>query len=148
MAYQPPKVHRHRFRFGLRSIFVTLTLCASVLGYEAHWVNQRRELINPREPKPSVTVTPAYARLPIGKSPVAPGLLPLFGETAYAEVVVEFPSGNFANLTPVEQAEFDRITRLFPEAKVWLTGATGAGSLKEFSTTIECTFGIGGETDE
>jgi hypothetical protein len=43
MSDAPPKPKRRWFQFGLRTLFVLITLIALWLGYYANWIYQRRE---------------------------------------------------------------------------------------------------------
>lgn len=88
-------------RISLRAIFVVLTLVTLALLYHFDWIWQRRELIESGE----IFGTSA--------PPVrAPGILGLFGEAGYAEII------GGASADETEERVERRLARPFPEAEI------------------------------
>ena len=103
---------RRWYQFRLGPMMLAWTLLAAFLAYHINWIRERHELVGSE----SVAAGDGpYHKL--GKEPVAPGLLWLFGEGAY-EYIVVFPSHAGGRLTANEKAEVEHVVRLFPEAKV------------------------------
>lgn len=92
-----------RSRYSLRALLVVMTLFALLLGYHINWIHQRRQAFTDRsaEPEPQLS------------HPVrAPGLLRMFGERGYQFIGVRGRPN---------QAEFERIKGIFPEAHIlWI----------------------------
>jgi len=101
---------RHRwFQFGLRSMFVVVTLVAIFVTYHVNWIHQRHQLSVDGKHLVGTNV---------GNEVRAPGLLWLFGEPGYASVQVAVEGANLAALTDADlQAGFNA-RRLFPEADI------------------------------
>jgi hypothetical protein len=122
------KPRRRWFQFGLSTVFVVMTSLAVFLAYNVNWMRQRRALVvAPGDADTRYFIDPED---PFGDGPPpaprAPGLLRLFGESGHSDILVRF-GDPFAdnevrwkdrNLTRSEQAEVDRVRRLFPEAHV------------------------------
>jgi hypothetical protein len=119
----PPR--RRWFQFGLRTMFVVVTVVAVWLGYQANWIRQRHSVFTPRQLSPDSDVWVTVARWPAMMEPVsAPGAIWIFGEHGEAALTVDFDipsqSGDGRHgkgLTPEEAIEAERIHRLFPETK-------------------------------
>ncbi len=90
---------RRRFRFGLRSLFIFVTLVAVWAAYSANWIRERREFVSKLESDP-------FAIARFDSALYAPGLLWLFGEDGVESIVL-------LNETDAAEAR-----RLFPEAQV------------------------------
>ncbi len=101
-----PKPPRFRFRFGLRTLFVLLTLSAVFLGWNVHQVREREKLLR------SISVRGAMFGSINSGQPQQP--LPLVWSLLGATPVgfIEVPSGIFS------EYDLHRLKTLFPEAKV------------------------------
>jgi hypothetical protein len=107
---------RRWFRFSLRTMFVVVTVLAIWLGYHINWARQRRDALSSgRFTGDRVLATGMAPALP--KMVTAPGLLWLLGEPGYVSIVMAVPERVPLKLTAAEQSEFDRVARLFPEAR-------------------------------
>ena len=85
-------------------LFVGVTVACVWLGWNMNWIRQRREVLKKIEEY-------SFA----SPSDAAPSLLWLFGEHGYERLPIR-TSGKAITLQ--EQAELDRILRLFPEATI------------------------------
>ena len=97
-----PRRRWFRLAFGLRTLFVVVTLVAVPLGwlaYSMNWIRQRSHFN-------------AIIRYERASSPV-PGGLWLFGERAAASVMLR------SNATEADRAVAEN---LFPEAEIWKVG--------------------------
>jgi hypothetical protein len=106
---------RHRFQFGLGTIFVAVTILALLLVYQGkvRWIRERRELLARKEASALIW--------PEGR---APGFLWLLGEPAYLRVGLRLDLPH--PMTASEEAEETwRLKRLFPEAKDVLVSDAG-----------------------
>ena len=104
-----------RFRITLRTLFVVLAIFGIWIGYEVHWLRNRREVTSQSDAWP---VDPATAT---GVRPKAPGMLSYLGENGYGLVEITFKrptAEGSSTISPEEQAEIERVRRLFPEATV------------------------------
>jgi hypothetical protein len=94
-----------RPRFSLRALLVVMTLFALFFGYHWNWIRQRRSALETGwiidEPNPF-----------LDREPVAPGLLPLFGEKGHSGIQVR------DNLGGDRQIIHRHAKSLFPEAKL------------------------------
>lgn len=104
---------RRWFRFGLRTMFVVVTVLACWLGYELSWVRQRRAVLPGAMKSRSMS-----SRTGRPEKRPAPGLLWLFGEPGYVDVIVRFPYRVGGELTPAEESKLEHTEALFPEADV------------------------------
>jgi hypothetical protein len=93
-------------------MLLLVAILSSFLAYNVNWVRERREIIGT-----AGVAAGDCANQATGADAVAPGLLKFFGEGGYGRIVV-FPASAGGQLTPSEQRTVDRVTRLFPEAKV------------------------------
>ena len=100
MPDTPPMPRRRNFRFGLRSMFVVVTVLGCGLGYQSIWISQRRELIASKD---------VY----VWGEVRAPGLLWLLGEPGYRQLAVLVPNPSI--LSPEDEANIARARKLFPE---------------------------------
>jgi hypothetical protein len=112
-----PQVSHSRLRFSLRALLVMTTLAAVSLGYQLHWIRQRRAMIA------SGVIMPI-----IGSpkpQPRAPGLLFLFGEPGYVALTLCMPGdadrqrgGYVTPLRPASMSDetYAQVQALFPEA--------------------------------
>ena len=130
-----PPARRRWFQFGVRSLLAVVAVVAvstAFWAYNVNWIRQRHEelssgvcwvegvdldnlgvdLYDPTASEPGALIR-------------APGLLPFFGEHGYRMVWFTIPRESVRDLkledrvlNPSEQADFDRIKRLFPEAEV------------------------------
>lgn len=101
------------FRFSLRTLFVVVTLSACWLSYQLDWIRQRHHAI--AWPAAVRTFPPG----PLSKS--IPLSLRLFGEQGHEELhllVLREKHSGMPSLDQEEQAEMERLQRLFPEACV------------------------------
>jgi hypothetical protein len=92
---------RGRFRFGLRALFVFVTLAAVWAAYSVHWIRQRREFVRAMQAGPSTAIA-------IHEGVLAPGLLWLFGESGVEDIGLQSP----------DESDVQEARRLFPEAQV------------------------------
>jgi hypothetical protein len=112
------------FRFGLRTLFVAITIMGALSGwaaYQLHWIRQRHAFLESRKG--------FWVPLAISGSttpePAAPRLLWLFGEKGIYYLAIEdkrlktdgrgyevLDMGTF-------RANFEEGQRLFPEAKIY-----------------------------
>ena len=97
-----PATRTRRLRFGLRTLFVLVTIVACWLGYSMNWIHQRREALA------SGTMQVSGPDVALFFPPRAPGGLWLFGEKGEYEIIV--PSN--------DEGDGQRAIRLFPEARV------------------------------
>ncbi|MGD9723449.1 MAG: hypothetical protein AB7E98_19875 [Pirellulales bacterium] len=105
-----PAPKRRWFAFSLRTVFAAVTVFACLVGwivYNLNWIRQRHHEF-------SITAVGIW-RLPDWNSK-APGMLWLFGEESHSLIGVYFEDPHAP--TPQEEAEAERRTRMFPEAKV------------------------------
>jgi len=139
--FQGPPTRRRWFQFGMRTLFVTVTILAMSLGfvaYQLNWIRQRHEILSlpnvlEREshagPVGHIGFIPSYGPVPSAeyeslfrkRNTAAPWPLRLFGERGVYGIDLEFksqigylPSG----LSDDEEVEFERVKRLFPETTV------------------------------
>lgn len=99
--------------FSLKTLFIVVTVLACWLGYELNWIRQRHEVAAGATVSRSVS-----SRTGLPEKRTAPGLLWLFGEHGYVDVILRFPHRVGDELTPSEEAELQRAEKLFPEADV------------------------------
>jgi hypothetical protein len=99
---------RRWFRFGLRTLFVIVTVFGCWLGYQVNWIRQRHSALASGVVQGEIPNTPYVLQ-----TTTAPRLLWLFGETGYKRLLVRF-----FGVEP-SQAERDKIKELFPEAAIW-----------------------------
>ena len=124
----PPR--RRWFQFGLVGLFVAVTLFAAFaafVAYHVNWIRERHAIINNTWAEETRALSMDYRdnldscmgeALP---SPPAPGLLWLFDELGYGQILVWFGKlspDRGRQLTPEELSSLKQIERLFPEAKV------------------------------
>jgi hypothetical protein len=95
------KPNRRRFRFGLRSLFILVTLVAVWAAYSANWIRERRDFVRKLESDP---LSSTIARF--NSAFYAPGLLWLFGEDGVESMVLPNESDSAV------------ARRLFPEAQI------------------------------
>jgi hypothetical protein len=119
---------RRWFRFSLRTMFVVVTLVGCWLGYELHWLRQRRAFIAHetaiRDAQKEWWSTIALTAAPGKSPPWAPGGLWLFGEPGYSFVYFISDSGTPPESRTLTANDRDRLAtarRLFPEATVGVT---------------------------
>ncbi len=93
------KPSRRRFRFGLRSLFIFVTLVAIWAAYSVNWIRERREFVRKLDSDP-------FAITRFDSAFYAPGLLWLFGEDGVESIVL-------LNVSDAAEAR-----RLFPEAQI------------------------------
>ncbi len=93
------KPNRRRFRFGLRSLFIFVTLVALWAAYSANWIRERREFVRKLESDP-------FAIARFDSAFYAPGLLWLFGEDGVESIVLQ------------SETDTAEARRLFPEAQI------------------------------
>ena len=114
-------IPRRRWSYSLRTMFVLLTLLACWLGYQMHWIRQRKDVVAKWQ---------VIREDPMGVSapPEAPGMLRLFGEQGYSHVTLWFPARRNSDLSESERAEIKRVGIVFPEAGVsWAYTMHGNG---------------------
>ena len=97
------KPNRRRFRFGLRSLFIVVTLVAIWAAYSANWIRQRREFV-----RKTVSDPFHFSIAQFDSAFSAPGLLWLFGESGVESIVLQSPT----------ESDFAEARRLFPEAQI------------------------------
>jgi hypothetical protein len=105
----PPR----RFRFGLRTLFVVVTVVACWCGYQVNWIRQRQAAIGSGDarivwygPGDLFFPDPTTQKQPVEAPVEAPWNLRLFGETGARGVVVR------------HRSDVERMRRLFPEASI------------------------------
>jgi hypothetical protein len=107
-----PTPKRRWFQFGLRTLFVVVTVFGIWMGCEMNWIRQRHALL---------AEFPKWAAFSSVDESAAPGMLRLFGEHGHAilevRVIVDDWSQPLDATADVEKAE-----RLFPEAQVFSRG--------------------------
>lgn len=104
-----PAPSRRWFRFSLRTLLIVVTIFAIWLGYQWHWIRQRREFLERDTRLGNQTGL---------NVPSAPHLLWAFGEAGYDSLFVLVDSTISEQITANEKTRLDRARRLFPEAKV------------------------------
>ena len=110
-----PTPHRRWFRFGLRTMFVFVTLVACCLGYPLNWIRQRHSLIDAPaqtgvEPEYEVISQSMSLRAPLQVGTIdAPRPLRWLGERGVHTLYIRADMPN---------AEVTRICGLFPEAEI------------------------------
>ena len=100
IAPMPTPPRRRWFQFGLRTMFVVVTVLGVPIGWVAHnlhWIRQRNAWRDPNS---------GAFRAPLVTNP--PGRLGWFGETG--EYYIELKNGT--------QEDVDKVQSLFPEARV------------------------------
>jgi hypothetical protein len=123
-----PKTGRYRFQFGLGTLLLLITVFAAFLAYHVNWIRERHAIVNSAS-DPKVLSYSFDPQDPFGDVAPrsAPGLLGLFSEEGYHDIVIFFPFGvngdsrrrhNREQLTPAELAEVRRVQLIFPEAAV------------------------------
>jgi hypothetical protein len=107
------KKPRRRFRFGLRTLLIVVTLCGCWLGWQTHRIRQRRELWGMWE---SASTRPTmYARL-VAVRTLAPTTKQLpWWRKALGDRLYEGPL-ILLNTTPA--VEIERLAGAFPEAGI------------------------------
>src|SRR5205085_3035320 len=105
---------RRWFRFGLRTLFIVVTLLCCYLAWESSVVRKRRAALNELQARGGFTVTTASAwNQPLGSAPqrkaqVSP-VRRLLGDEAVQEI------SYFHHINPPRE-ELARLARIFPEA--------------------------------
>jgi hypothetical protein len=113
-----PAPKRRWLRFSLRTMFVVVTVAACWIGYDLNWIRQRREAV--QQTRFSVdNIDPASGT---AQEVRAPGLLWLFGEHGYAVLSYTIPPGHDWELSREQEAELQRVARLYPEAELIVVG--------------------------
>jgi hypothetical protein len=108
------KVAKRRwFRFSLRGLFIVMTVLAVGPAYQLNWIRQRRDALSGGRFSGDTVLADVNPLLP--KTVSAPGWLWLYGEPGYVGITMSISERFPQDLTPVEQAEFDRVLHLFPE---------------------------------
>ena len=102
-----PPTRRRWFQFGLGTMLLLVTVLALFIAYHVNWVRERRAAIASWESSRWFPSTPPVLAKP-------PWLLSLFGEPGYGCLWRE----SSRRLGADEEAELERVQRLFPEAKV------------------------------
>ena len=118
----PPR--RRWFQFGLRTMFVAVTIVAIFVGYHVNWIQARREAI-----RSGIAVQHTFAANQIVPRP--PFALRLLGERGEEHLFVA-------------PTQFERVCKLFPEAEVleYVAGSGGRsrpmtiGSSREISKAL------------
>ena len=125
MTSEQPRRHWFRPRYSLATLFVVVTAISCWLGYQLHWVNQRRQLL--ADQHVIYSVEPWVVAL-TDVPPSAPGLLWLMGETGVNTIGIYAEGHEFDQLTEAERHRIDQILSLFPESRaVLVIDATGKG---------------------
>ena len=91
-------------RFSLRTLLIVVTVFCCWIAYQLNWIRQRHEALSSEK-----ISFPGQAR--------APALLWVLGERGYGEIA--FRRSTKGRLMLEDDAEFERIKRLFPEAYTW-----------------------------
>jgi hypothetical protein len=109
----PATSNRRWSRFSLRALFVVVTVLGCWLGYVTNWIHQRHAAI----------AWPSAVQIgpPLGLSKPLSWSLRLFGERPHGELTLLVKRESHAgalNLDAIEEAEMERLQRLFPESHV------------------------------
>ncbi len=125
------KPRRRWFRFGLRTMFVVVTVISCVLAWSVHWVRERHAALRSGRVV-SIPWSSPVDEIPFSKpvppSIPPPGMLMLLGETGH--YCISFTVGGDTP-TAAEKVEIERLKRLFPEAEFfwkpppWKVGTPG-----------------------
>jgi hypothetical protein len=102
-----------RFQFGLRSLFVLITLCGVLLGWQLHLVESRKELLKWIEDAQG-----SYGIDDFAKPVQVSWLRRLFGDHEITSIEL---------LDSTDTTQLDRIISAFPEAQVRLWHEMPAG---------------------
>jgi hypothetical protein len=117
MSTRVRPIHRTRFRFSLRTLFVATTLVALAFGWamwNVNWIRERHAVLLSGH----VAAGDGPFWVPGADGVRSPGALGWFGELGYEYIEVHFERRTDNLLTASDEAELDRVTRLFPEATV------------------------------
>jgi hypothetical protein len=115
---------RRWFRFSLRTLFVAVTVFGCWLGYQMNWIRQRHVVLKQQnvgkyfdtqgeDPLQAYPFPIAVAN-PIN----APWPLWMLGQRGVARIDIIFTGSDVRNLNALEESEWLRVKRLFPEAEV------------------------------
>jgi hypothetical protein len=105
---------RRWFRFGLRTMFVVVTVVCVWLGYHVNWMHRRRALLNER----NVAVSFAPARRPPSFA------LWLLGERGATGVFLQYDGWMGAEWSEANEAQKILASQLYPEAQIEAWGGT------------------------
>lgn len=94
-----------------------VTVVGCWLGYELNWIRQRHEAASKYDASPGLSLGPSM----VLTKHQPPGMLRFFGEEGYLFVGIALPFRQGEELTPPEEAELQRVRRLFPEAYVYIS---------------------------
>ena len=113
----PHSYTRHRWQFGLRSLFVSVTIVAVVLAYHVNWIRHRHRFIAEQE-QSARDNSVAISFENVDSDTRAPGVLWALCETGWwgVGVIVEGPIP--AELTSHDFERLRKARDLFPEAKI------------------------------
>lgn len=103
---------RRWFRFGLRTLFVVVTVFCLFLGgtaYNLNWIRQRHAALSSGR-----FSGVAYKK---ADSVRALGLLWLVGEPSYSGIVIHLREREPLVATPVKESELIAVCKLFPEVR-------------------------------
>ena len=105
--------NRRWFQWSLRTLFVVVTVFGCWLGYEMNWIRQRHAALASGK---------ASGDDPFGKPYTAepPGLLWLFGEPGYPQLVLRISPLADGQFEPIgaDAAELERLKGIFPESVI------------------------------
>jgi hypothetical protein len=108
---------RRWFRFSLRTLFVVMMVFGCWLGLQLNWIRQRHNALATWK----LLAAGMGMYDPISDGPIdgkPPRMLWAFGEPGYEIIWRHFSPRQGSQLTDVEQAEVEEVTKLFPEAIV------------------------------
>ena len=113
------KSPRRWFSFSLRSLLLVMTVLCIWLGWESNVVRQRRRAVTKLQSNPAFQIMTAKtwaASFPASKPPQPIATIPKvrlwLGDEAIQEI------GYFRHMQGFSDGDVDRLTKLFPEAKV------------------------------
>lgn len=108
MPDNPPATRRHWFRFGLRTMFVVLTVFSLWLGWQAKIVRDRREARKWIDENDGIVTMPTAQDIEWDKKLTVPVIRRALGDEPVYDIMMP-PSA--------KDSEFNRMRSLFPEAK-------------------------------
>jgi len=103
----------HLPRYGLRTLFVVVTVLAVFIGYHVNWIRQRHDFL-----KAETIAREATGDYSSGIEIPAPAVLRLFGETGWSGVFIVVDGPSARELTELDIQKLARARSLFPESVI------------------------------